>query len=62
MLWAVVTVVLDRVMSEGGSVTVTLKDGKLAFEFIASVPVLPKPEANDGDGGGEPEKEPETAG
>ena len=49
-------------LTKGGSVTVTLKDGKLAFEFIASVPVLPKPEANDGDGGGEPEKEPETAG
>ena len=49
-------------LTKGGSVTVTLKDGKLDFEFIANLPALPKPEADDRDGGGEPEKEPETAG
>jgi ATP-dependent Clp protease ATP-binding subunit ClpA len=35
----------------GGSVKVTMKDGKLDFEFVeASVPALPKPD-EDGDGG-----------
>jgi ATP-dependent Clp protease ATP-binding subunit ClpA len=37
---------------KGGSVKVTLKDGKLEFEVIeASLPALPKPD-NDGDEGG----------
>ena len=48
-------------LTKGGSVMVTLKDGKLDFEFIANLPALPKPESNDGDDGGEPEKEPQTA-
>ncbi len=43
---------------KGGSVKVTLKDGKLAFDFAeASVPLLPKPEADGDDPAGE--KQPE---
>lgn len=43
---------------KGGSVKVTLKDDKLAFEIIeASVPALPKPEGETEDGA---DKEPET--
>jgi ATP-dependent Clp protease ATP-binding subunit ClpA len=48
---------------KGGSVKVTLKDGKLEFEcFEASLPALPKPEGDgDGDGdGGTSEREPES--
>jgi hypothetical protein len=42
-------------------VKVTLKEGKLDFEFIeAALPALPKPES-DGDEGGS-EKQPEVAG
>jgi ATP-dependent Clp protease ATP-binding subunit ClpA len=45
---------------KGGAVRVTLKDGKLDFEYTeASVPALPKPEDDSGDGTSE--KEPETA-
>lgn len=45
---------------KGGAVRVTLKDGKLDFEYTeASVPALPKPEDDSGDGSAE--KEPETA-
>jgi ATP-dependent Clp protease ATP-binding subunit ClpA len=44
---------------KGGSVRVTLKDGKLDFDYIeAAVPALPKPEDDSGDGAAE--KEPET--
>ncbi len=44
---------------KGGAVRVTLKDGKLDFEYTeASVPALPKPEDDSGDGSAE--KEPET--
>jgi ATP-dependent Clp protease ATP-binding subunit ClpA len=43
---------------KGGSVKVTMKDDKLAFEIIeASVPALPKPEGEDEGGAG---KEPEA--
>jgi ATP-dependent Clp protease ATP-binding subunit ClpA len=46
---------------KGGAVKVTLKEGKLDFEFIeAALPALPKPES-DGDEGGS-EKQPEVAG
>ena len=46
---------------KGGSVKVTLKDGKLDFDIVeASVPALPKPES-DPDEGGASEREPETA-
>jgi ATP-dependent Clp protease ATP-binding subunit ClpA len=42
---------------KGGSVKVTLKDGKLDFEIVeASVPALPKPEGDD-EGGTDAEKE-----
>jgi len=45
---------------KGGAVRVTLKDSKLDFEYTeASVPALPKPEDDSGDGMSE--KEPETA-
>jgi ATP-dependent Clp protease ATP-binding subunit ClpA len=51
-------------LTKGGAVKVTMKDGKLDFEFIeASVPALPRPDGDgdhDGDGGGA-EREPETA-
>ena len=44
-------------LTKGGAVKVTLKDGKLEFEFIESpVPALPRP-----DGEGEGERESETA-
>jgi ATP-dependent Clp protease ATP-binding subunit ClpA len=44
---------------KGGAVRVTLKDDKLDFEYTeASVPALPKPEDDSGDGTAE--KEPET--
>jgi ATP-dependent Clp protease ATP-binding subunit ClpA len=44
----------------GGSVRVTLKEGKLEFEFAeAAVPALPRPEDDSGDGA--PERAPETA-
>jgi ATP-dependent Clp protease ATP-binding subunit ClpA len=43
---------------KGGAVKVTLKDGKLAFEFTeAALPALPKPESEGDDGTGE--KQPE---
>jgi ATP-dependent Clp protease ATP-binding subunit ClpA len=43
---------------KGGSVKVTMKEGKLDFEIIeASVPALPKP---DEDGGDAPDKEQEV--
>ena len=43
---------------KGGSVKVTLKDDKLAFDIIeASAPALPKPDAESEDG---TDKEPET--
>ncbi len=46
-------------LAKGGAVRVTLKDGKLDFEYTeASVPALPKPEDDSGDGAAE--KEPET--
>ncbi len=39
---------------KGGAVKVTLKDGKLAFEFTeAALPALPKPESEGDDGGAE---------
>ena len=39
---------------KGGAVKVTMKDGKLAFEFTeAALPALPKPESEGDDGGGE---------
>ena len=42
---------------KGGSVKVTLKDGKLDFEFFeAALPALPKPEGDD-DGGADKEQE-----
>ena len=48
-------------LAKGGSVKVTMKDGKLDFECIeAALPALPKPEG-DGDEGAS-EKEPEAAG
>jgi len=44
---------------KGGAVRVTLKEGRLDFEFTeAAVPALPKPEDDSGDGASE--KEPET--
>ena len=44
---------------KGGSVRVTMKDGRLDFEFTeAAVPALPKPEDDGGDGASE--KEPEA--
>jgi ATP-dependent Clp protease ATP-binding subunit ClpA len=47
-------------LAKGGAVKVTMKDGKLDFDFIeAAVPALPKPEG-DGDEG-TAEREPETA-
>ncbi len=46
---------------KGGAVKVTLKDGKLDFQFIeAALPALPKPESDSDEGGSE--KEPEVAG
>jgi ATP-dependent Clp protease ATP-binding subunit ClpA len=43
---------------KGGSVKVTMKDDKLAFEIVeASVPALPKPEGETEDGA---DKEPEA--
>ena len=46
---------------KGGSVKVTLKDGKLEFETLeAAPPALPKPEDAEGDGSGH--AEPETVG
>jgi ATP-dependent Clp protease ATP-binding subunit ClpA len=43
---------------KGGSVKVTMKDDKLAFEIVeASVPALPKPE---GETEGDTDKEPEA--
>ncbi len=48
-------------LAKGGSVKVTMKDGKLDFECVeAALPALPKPEG-DGDEGAS-EKEPEAAG
>jgi len=42
---------------KGGAVKVTMKDGKLDFEFIeAALPALPKPD-EDGDGAGDREQE-----
>jgi ATP-dependent Clp protease ATP-binding subunit ClpA len=39
---------------KGGAVKVTLKDGKLAFDVTeATLPALPKPEAEGDDGGAE---------
>jgi ATP-dependent Clp protease ATP-binding subunit ClpA len=47
-------------LTKGGAVKVTMKDGKLDFEFVAdTAPVLPKREG-DGDEGGS-EREPEIA-
>jgi ATP-dependent Clp protease ATP-binding subunit ClpA len=47
-------------LTKGGAVKVTLKEGKLDFEFIeAAVPALPKPEGDADEGGAE--REPETA-
>jgi ATP-dependent Clp protease ATP-binding subunit ClpA len=44
---------------KGGSVRVTMRDGKLDFDFTeAAVPALPKPEDDSGDGTSE--REPET--
>ena len=44
-------------LTKGGAVKVTMKDGKLDFEFIeAAPPALPRP-----DGEGEGERESETA-
>ena len=38
-------------LAKGGSVKVTMKDGKLDFEITeASVPALPKPDEDGGDG------------
>jgi ATP-dependent Clp protease ATP-binding subunit ClpA len=45
---------------KGGAVRVTMKDGRLDFEYTAaSLPALPKPEDDGGDG--TTEREPETA-
>ncbi len=47
-------------LTKGGAIKVTMKDGKLDFEFIeATTPALPRPE-NDSDEGSS-EREPETA-
>jgi len=46
-------------LAKGGAVKVSLKDGKLEFEYAeASVPALSKPEDDGGEGGSE--REPET--
>jgi ATP-dependent Clp protease ATP-binding subunit ClpA len=44
----------------GGAVKVTMKDGKLDFEYVeAALPALPKPD-EDGDGGSGQEQEVEV--
>ncbi len=46
-------------LAKGGAVKVGMRDGALSFDYVeAAPPALPKPE--EGDGGGEPEKEPEV--
>ena len=41
----------------GGAVKVTMRDGKLDFEYVeAALPALPKPDG-DGDGGADVEQE-----
>jgi len=46
---------------QGGAVKVTMKDGALDFQYIeASLPALPRPEGDDGEGG--LEREPEHVG